>query len=88
LTGQPDAKARSLLGRLLRDCGDDAAALSLVLAECEALRPADPVAWITQAVQVRASGRGGGSTARQEPASKRAWAFQDEARHRRQIIEG
>jgi hypothetical protein len=57
LTGQPDAKARSLLGRLLRDCADDAAALSLVLAECEALRPADPVAWLTQAVRARGGQR-------------------------------
>lgn len=87
LTGKPDKPARALLGRLLSDCGDDAAVLSLVLAEGESLSPADPVAWLTKAVQARMAGRGSPGS-RHEPPSKRAWAFQDEPRHRRQIIEG
>ena len=88
LTGQPARQGRSLLGRLLQHAHDDAALLSLVLAECEATRPADPVSWLTRAVQARAASHGGGGGFRRDAPSKRAWAFQDEDRHRRTIIEG
>jgi uncharacterized protein YdaU (DUF1376 family) len=86
LTGQPARQGRSLLGRLLQHAQDDAAMLSLVLAECEATRPADPVSWLTRAVQARSASHGGGF--RRDAPSKRAWAFQDEDQPRRTIIEG
>ena len=56
LTGKPDRPARSLMGGMLRDLGDDAAGLSLILAQAEADRPADPIAWLKRAVASRAQG--------------------------------
>jgi hypothetical protein len=53
LTGKPPAACRAMLGRWLRDAGDDAALLGLVLAEAEASRPADPSAWVVAAIQAR-----------------------------------
>jgi len=53
LTGKPPAACRAMLGRWLRDAGDDAALLGLVLAEAEVSRPADPSAWVVAAIQAR-----------------------------------
>lgn len=57
LTGKPEGPTRALLGRLLRDAGDDAAALTLVLTQAEAERPADPVPWIVGALAARTQPR-------------------------------
>ncbi len=76
LTGKPDQSARSLMGGMLRDLGDDAAGLGLILAEAEAQRPADPMAWIKRAVASRAQGY---APARRpaESRSRRAWMFEE-----------
>lgn len=72
LTGKPPQAARTLMGRYLRDAGDDCALLSSVLFEAEQLRPADPSPWIAAAIQRRTSG-----LPRRQPAptqNRRAWA--------------
>jgi hypothetical protein len=53
LTGKSDGQCRAMLGRWLRDLGDDCTGLSRVLFEAEDARPADPVAWIEAAVRSR-----------------------------------
>ena len=53
LTGIPDAKARALLGRLLREAKDDARQVLRSLVEAEDLQPADPVSWLTAAARHR-----------------------------------
>lgn len=57
LTGQPASKARPLLGKMLQAGNDDAAMVSLALAECEATRPADPVPWLKRSIEYRAGKR-------------------------------
>lgn len=54
LTGTSDRQARALLGRLLRDAGDDCPAVFSALVEADDLRPVDPVPWLLRAVQARA----------------------------------
>ena len=58
LIGLGDRQARTLLGRLLRDARDDAAAVHALLHEAQSLHPADPQAWLMAA----ARNRGGGTT--------------------------
>lgn len=53
LVGCPDAKARSLLGKLLKGCDDNAALVLRVLLEARSMRPIDPVAWLTKACRGR-----------------------------------
>ncbi|NKC30189.1 hypothetical protein [Falsiroseomonas selenitidurans] len=50
MTGKPDAACRAILGRLLREALDDCELVSRKLAEAEALRVIDPVAWIEAAI--------------------------------------
>lgn len=57
LTGKPPNAARPLIGRMLKAAGDDAALVSLVLAEAEVQRPADPMGWITAALRSRTGQR-------------------------------
>ncbi len=54
MTGKTPAQARSLLGRYLRDAGDDCALLSAILFEAEQARPVQPEAWISGALRRRA----------------------------------
>ena len=56
LTGHDRNKGAALLGRLLKAGGNDHAMVSLVLAEAEDMRPADPVPWLMRAVETRAGG--------------------------------
>jgi hypothetical protein len=55
LAGSPPNRVAALVGRWLRDMGDDCAALLAVLRDAEATRPVEPIAWIAAAVEVRAS---------------------------------
>ena len=57
LTGRPAAPSRAFLGRMLRDLSDDCAVGLALLREAEALRPGDPTAWLSAAVQARRGGR-------------------------------
>jgi uncharacterized protein YdaU (DUF1376 family) len=50
LTGKPEAPMRSLLGKLLKAGRDDCELVLRVLRDAMDLRPADPVAWLMQAV--------------------------------------
>ncbi|NBW77378.1 MAG: winged helix-turn-helix domain-containing protein [Sphingomonadaceae bacterium] len=50
LSGIPDAKARALLGRLLKSARDDCARVLAALDEAQDMRPVDPVSWLTRAV--------------------------------------
>lgn len=50
MTGKPDAACRAILGRLLREALDDCELVARKLAEAEALRVIDPVAWIEAAI--------------------------------------
>lgn len=80
LTGKPDRPARSLMGGMLRDLGDDAAGLSLILAQAEADRPADPIAWLKRAVASRAQGSPGGRSAQsRERRDNVSWMLDPEA---------
>lgn len=51
LTGRSEAQARQRIGQLLRTARDDAARVNAALAEAADLRPADPEAWLSRAVQ-------------------------------------
>jgi hypothetical protein len=53
ITGKSDGQCRAMIGRWLRDLGDDCPGLSRVLFEAEDARPADPMAWIEAAVRAR-----------------------------------
>lgn len=55
LIGAPPDRAGKLLGKWLRDLGDDCAGLLHALRDAEAARPVDPLAWIAAAIDVRAS---------------------------------
>lgn len=66
LTGKGNSGCRAMLGALLRDMQDDCAALMLRLREAEALRPADPAAWLTAACRPR---DGGGFRGKQDNRS-------------------
>jgi len=57
MTGRPDGASRAILGRLLREVGDDCALLNRLLFEAEDARPADPVAWISAAILSRTGRR-------------------------------
>ena len=50
LTGKPDGSTRGILGRLLKTARDDCPAVMRALREASDLRPADPVAWLTAAL--------------------------------------
>jgi hypothetical protein len=49
LTGLPDDKSRTLLGRLLKATHDDCAKVYRALRQAEDLNPADPIAWLRAA---------------------------------------
>lgn len=51
MTGKPDATCRSLIGRWLKQAGDDCAAVHQQIAQAMEDRRADPVAWITAALK-------------------------------------
>lgn len=46
MSGKPDSGCRQLLGKWLKACGDDAAAVLATIRRAAALHPAEPVAWI------------------------------------------
>ena len=49
LTGQPTAKAKGLLGRMLKEAGDNCAETLRIVREAQSLKPVDPVAWLLKA---------------------------------------
>lgn len=53
MTGKPGNKARSMLGKWLKDCGDDCAALNQIIAHAADTRPADPMSFISGAINHR-----------------------------------
>ncbi|HEV7455132.1 MAG TPA: hypothetical protein VGN96_00030 [Roseococcus sp.] len=73
LTGKPDGPARAMLGRWLRDAGDDCAMLAAVLHEAEATRAADPAAWISAAISRRMGTRA--PPPRDDASARRVAAF-------------
>lgn len=56
LVGCGESRARGLIGSMLGDLGDDAAAANLILTKAEAERPADPVPWLRRACEAHARG--------------------------------
>lgn len=52
-TGLPDKRARSLMGRWLKDCRDSAETLNAILTDAADTRPIEFEAWVTQAVKAR-----------------------------------
>lgn len=56
-TGQSEAQARSLLGKLLSQAGDDCARVLRALNEAADLKPAEPVAWLMAACGRGQAGR-------------------------------
>ncbi|MFT8980313.1 hypothetical protein [Gluconobacter oxydans] len=70
LTGKSEAQSRSLIGKWLKACGEDASILNRILLEAADLRPAEPVAWIEAAVAKR-----GGRSPRdaERTRNKAAW---------------
>jgi hypothetical protein len=57
ITGQGDRQARGLLGRMVRDAGDDCALVAALLHQAEADRIGDPVPWLTSAIKARTGQR-------------------------------
>lgn len=49
LTGLPEAKARAMLGRMLKAAGDDCAKVLRAIREAADTRPVDPAAWLMAA---------------------------------------
>lgn len=78
LTGKTKPQAKSLIGRWLRDCRDDCAALNAIIATAAEQRPVDPVSWITASVRARSG------TAGRRKSFEETWSnvpdFEDEAR--------
>lgn len=60
-TGKPAPKLRPQVGRWLKDLHDDPAKLRRAIEEAAKLNPADPIAWLTKAVQTRSSNGNGAS---------------------------
>lgn len=58
LTGRGTRQARALVGQWMKMAGDDAALLDGVLHDAQALRPADPVAWVRASLHQRTGGDG------------------------------
>lgn len=59
MTGLPGPRARALLGRFVKTARDDCSIVSAVLDEAAAVRPFDPVPWITEALKARTDAREG-----------------------------
>lgn len=53
LTGKSDGQARSLIGKWLKERGDDAASVHSVIQRAIDLRPAEPIPWIEAAMKAR-----------------------------------
>lgn len=51
LTGKPEGPCRALLGKLVKSTRDDCPAVMRALREAVDIRPVEPVAWLTRAVQ-------------------------------------
>jgi uncharacterized protein YdaU (DUF1376 family) len=62
MTGKPERACRTLLGRWAKEARDDCAMLNAIIADCDGVRPGDPIAWISA-----------GITARMKPPDKFAW---------------
>ncbi|WP_122049923.1 DUF1376 domain-containing protein [Asaia bogorensis] len=56
MTGIPGPKVRTLLGKWLKDCGDDCAMLNDIIAHAADTRPAEPQAFIAGAIRHRTAG--------------------------------
>ncbi|WP_418610081.1 hypothetical protein [Gluconobacter cerinus] len=52
-TGLPVKRAKSLIGKWLRDCGDSTETLNAILDEAVSIRPAVFQEWVTKAIQRR-----------------------------------
>lgn len=57
LTGKPEAAARSLIGRWLRDAKDDARKVLRTIEDAQEQNAAEPVAWIEAALKARPAQR-------------------------------
>jgi hypothetical protein len=57
LTGKPDAAARSLIGKWLRDAKDDARKVLRTIEDAQEQNAAEPVAWIEAALKARPAQR-------------------------------
>lgn len=53
MTGMPGPKVRTLIGKWLKDCGDDCAMLNDIIAHAADTRPAEPQAFIAGAIRHR-----------------------------------
>ena len=53
--GKPPAGCRVLLGKWLKDCGQDHQAVYELLAQCQAEQVAEPVSWVTAALKPRST---------------------------------
>lgn len=81
LSGRPETKLRSLLGKWLKACDDDALRVLSVIAKAKQDRPASPVEWIEKHFQPKPQGNG---HARQSGSEQ----MLDELRRRRAEREG
>ena len=78
MTGKPPGPSRALLGRYLRDAGDDCALLSSILFEAEQARPVQPEAWIAGALRRRAGSHNAPTPNRRpHPQDAIHWMFED-----------
>lgn len=53
MTGKGDGASRQLVGKWLKDAGDDCNVLLEIIHAAADMRPADPIGWITKSVQTR-----------------------------------
>lgn len=58
ISGRPETKLRSLIGKWLRDCDDDALRVLNVIAKAKQDRPVHPVEWIEKHFQPKPQGNG------------------------------
>lgn len=56
MTGKSDGSVRAIVGKWLKESGDDCQAVLEIIKAAADLRPADPVGWITKSVQTRKPG--------------------------------
>lgn len=56
ITGKPETKLRSMVGKWLRDCDDDALRVLTVISQANRDRPAEPVAWIESRIRPHRNG--------------------------------
>lgn len=53
MTGKPESQARKLVGKWLKDTGDDCSTLLEIIHAAADMRPAEPVSLITASIEAR-----------------------------------